>query len=92
MNKDLINLGLMWTAITSTVGAILWMFATFATAAEVDDIKLQVLYGQYYDRLDDLDESLDEGNEELAREYERQMERIRAAICEMDPEWERCDD
>jgi len=92
LNKDLINLGLMWTAITSTVGAILWMFATFATAAEVDDIKLQVLYGQYYDRLDDLDESLDEGNEELAREYERQMERIRAAICEMDPEWERCDD
>ena len=92
MNKELINLGLMWTAITTTVGAILWMFATFATAAEVDDIKLQVLYGQFYDRLDDRDESRDEGNEELAQEYERQMERIRAAICEMDPEWERCDD
>ena len=92
MNKDLINLGLMWTAITSTVGAILWMFATFATAAEVDDLKLQDLYAQYYDRHDDRDDSSDEGTEEIAREYDRQPERIRAAICEMHPEWERCDD
>ena len=48
-------------------------------------------YGQYYDRLDDRDESLAEGNHELAAEYERQMERLKAKICEHDPEWERCD-
>ena len=92
MNKELINLGLMWTAITTTVGAVLWMFATFATAAEVDDIKLEIAYGQFYDRLDDYEEALDEGREELAEEYRRRMERLRAQICEKDPEWERCDD
>lgn len=92
MNKELINLGLMWTAITTTVGAVLWMFATFATAAEVDDIKLEIAYGQFYDRLDDYEEALDEGRDELAEEYRRRMERLRAKICEKDPEWERCDD
>jgi len=90
--KQWINLGLMWTAITSTIAAVLWMFTTFATAAEVDDIKPSIAYGQYYDRLDDYDEALEEGNMELAREYERQMERLKAQICEQDPEWERCDD
>ena len=90
--KQWINLGLMWTAITSTIAAVLWMFTTFATAAEVDDIKLSIAYGQYYDRLDDYDEAVAEGNHELAREYARQMERLKAQICEQDPEWERCED
>ncbi len=84
-------MGLIWTAITSTVGAVLWMFATFASASEVEDIKLQIAYNAYYDRLDDYEESLDEGREELAEEYRRQMERLRAQICERDPEWERCE-
>lgn len=92
MNPGLINVGLMWTAITTTVGAVLWMFTTFATAAEVSEVKLNIAYGQYYDRLDDYEEALDEGREELAREYKRQMERLKAEICEQDPEWERCDD
>ena len=84
---DKINIG----AIAATASAVLWMFATFASASEVEEIKLAVLYGQYYDRLDDYDESLAEGNERLAEEYARQMERIKAQICEMDPEWERCE-
>lgn len=92
MNKELINMGLIWTAITSTIGAVLWMFATFASAAEVDDIRLQIAYNAYYDRLDDYDEALAEGNEDLAKEYERIMEKLKAKICKMDPEWERCEE
>lgn len=87
-----INLGLIWAAITTTVTAVLWMFATFASAAEVNEIKLDIAYGQFYDRLDDYEEALDEGREELAAEYLRQMERLRATICRSDPEWERCKD
>ena len=90
MNK--INLGLIWTAITSTVAAVLWMLSTFASAAEVNEIKLDIAYGQFYDRLDDYEEALDEGRDELAAEYKRQMERLRAKICHEDPEWERCKD
>ena len=88
MNK--INVGLIWTAITSTVAAVLWMLSTFASAAEVNELKLDIAYGQFYDRLDDYEEALDEGREELAAEYLRQMERLRATICAKDPEWERC--
>jgi len=91
MKPGIINLGLLWGAITATVTAVLWMFATFATAAEVGEIKLDIAYGQYYDRLDDYEEALDEGRHELADEYERQMERLKAKICEEDPQWERCD-
>lgn len=88
MNK--INIGLIWAAITTTITAVLWMFATFASAAEVSEIKLDIAYGQFYDRLDDYEEAMDEGREELAAEYLRQMERLRATICHEDPEWERC--
>lgn len=79
------------TLISATAGAVIWMFATFASSAEVDQIKIDIAYGQYYDRLDDYDEAVSEGNDELAEEYKRQMERLKAVICEHDPEWERCD-
>jgi hypothetical protein len=85
---DKINFGL----ITLTAGAMVWIFTTFASAAEVDEIKLDIAYGQFYDRLDDYDEAVSEGNEALAAEYKRQMERLKAKICEADPEWERCDE
>lgn len=78
------------TLISGVALGLIWMYSTFASAAEVEEIKLAVLYGQYYDRLDDYDESVDEGNTPLAEEYKRQMERIKAQICELDPAWERC--
>lgn len=85
---DKLNFGL----ISMTAGAVIWMFTTFASASEVEEIHLDISYGQFYDRLDDYDEALEEGNESLAKEYKRQMERLKAKICEADPEWERCDD
>lgn len=91
MNWKYINLALIWAAITTTVSAILWMQSSFASSEEVNNLKLEIAYGQYYDRLDDYEEALDEGREELAQEYLRRMERLRATICEEDPEWERCD-
>lgn len=77
---------------SATAAAVLWMFTTFATADEVDELKLDIAYGQFYDRLEDYNDALDDGNQELADEYRRQLERIRAKICEGDPNWERCDD
>lgn len=85
-------MSLIWGAITGTVTAVLWMFATFASAAEVDAIRMDIAYGQYYDRLDDYEEALDEGRQELANEYKRQMERLKAQICKKDPDWKRCKD
>ena len=91
-----VNVGLVWTAITTTVTAMLWAFSTFAKAEDVQRdltaIEVDVAYGQFYDRLDDYEEALDEDRLELADEYLRQMERLRAKICAVDPEWERCDD
>jgi hypothetical protein len=98
-----INIGSIWTMLTGAVLCVVYMFNTFATAEdlkeqaeelkqEVGNLELSISYGQFYDRLDDRDEAEVEENEELAKEYERQMERLKAKICEDDPEWERCDD
>jgi len=87
--------------IVGTALGIVYMFNTFATAADVEDkissvedriggLELSISYGQYYDRLDNRDAAIDENNNGLAEEYERQMERLKAKICEDDPEWERC--
>ena len=85
---DKLNLGL----ISVTAAAVVWMFTQFASAAEVEDLKIELAYGQFYDRLDDYEEAQAEGRDELANEYKRQMERLKAKICEADPKWERCKD
>jgi len=96
MKIEQLNMGTIWTMMTGLVLMVMYMFNTFATAADVEEkvtqLELIINYGQYYDRLDDFDEAMVEGNIKLAEEYQRQMERIKANICEEDPEWERCDD
>jgi translation initiation factor IF-2 len=93
---DKINVGTIWTILAGCVAGVVFMFNTFARASEVqqkfEHLELDIAYGQFYDRLDDYEEALGEEREELAKEYLRQMERLRAKICELDPEWERCDD
>lgn len=103
MNLTNINFSSIWAMLVGTALAITYMFTHFASGEEVDDLKelmikqniaqdVRAAYGQYYDRLDDFDEAEAEGNDDLAKEYARQMEGLRALICENDKEWERCDD
>jgi hypothetical protein len=96
LRLDMINLGTVWAILAGCVAGVVFIFTEFARAEDVnkkfESLELDLAYGQYYDRLDDYDEAVDEGNQQLAAEYLRQMERLRATICEHDPEWERCDD
>ena len=85
---DKLNFGL----IALTASGVVFMFTTFASAGELNQLKTDIAYGQYYDRLDDYEEAIAEGRDELANEYKRQMERLKAAICEEDPKWERCEE
>lgn len=91
-----LNIGSVWAIVVGLVAAVVFVFNEFARAEDVNlkfgALELDIAYGQYYDRLDDYDEAVSEGNLDLAAEYRRQMERLRAKICESDPEWERCDD
>lgn len=58
---------------------------------KLEEQQLRTAYGQYYDRLDDYEEALAEDRTRLAAEYLRQMEMLASEICELDPEWERCE-
>ena len=91
MKIDLAS-GLNFALAGMTATAVIWMYATFATAAEVDDLKLQILYGQFYDRLDDYEEELSEDDHDSAERLRRELLRIKAQICEKDPEWDYCDE
>ena len=92
MKLEHINVGSIWMMLTGTVLAVVYMFTTFVTAAEFNQFSVEVYYGQYYERLEDWQRAIDSGNDDYANELERQLERLRAKICEEDPEWERCDD
>lgn len=84
------TLNLAWAGAVAT--AFIWITTTFATASEVNDLRLQLLYGQFYDRLDDYEEERDQGDFESAERLRRELIRIKAQICEEDPEWEYCDE
>lgn len=84
------TLNLAWAGAVAT--AFIWITTTFATASEVNDLKLQLLYGQFYDRLDDYEEEAAENDEASAERLRRELIRIKAQICEQDPHWEYCDE
>jgi hypothetical protein len=67
------------------------MFTTFVTASEFQDFQTDIFYLQFYELLEKRDRAAEDGRDDLAEELSRQLERIKAKICEDDPEWERCD-
>ncbi len=86
-----INMGTIWTMLAGTVVAVVYMFTNFVSAADFDEFKVDIYYGQFYDLLERFEDAVDDDRPELAGEFERQMERLKAKICEGDPEWERCE-
>lgn len=76
--------------IAGTVIAVVYMFTNFVTAATFSEFQIVVYYDSYYALLERRNDARDAGNDAYAEELERQMERVKAKICEDDPEWERC--
>jgi len=87
---DKINLGSIWTMLAGTVLAVAYMFSNFVTANDFADFKTDINYGLYYELLEKHEKAVAEDRDEFARELDRQMEKIKAKICEDDPEWKRC--
>jgi Rod binding domain-containing protein len=85
-------MGVIWAMITGTAVSIVYMFNTFVSAATFNDFQTDIYYSQFYELLEKKADAEDEGRDGLADELARQMERLKAKICEEDPEWERCNE
>ena len=85
-----INIGSIWTMIAGTAVAVVYMFSNFVSMTEFNDLYSNVMYDSYYELLDQRDVAEEKGKDDLARELGRQMERLKAKICKIDPNWERC--
>lgn len=84
------TLNLVWAGAVAT--SFIWITTTFATASEVEDLKMELLYGVFWDRLDDYEEESAEGDSQSAERLRRELQRILATICENDPEFDYCDE
>ena len=85
------------TNMITAVGATLVILGSAFAGIQVADsryapmsVATELQYKSFYDYLEKAEKARAAGNEALAREYERQMERLKAQICKQDPAWERC--
>ncbi len=86
-----LNISGIWTMLAGTVVAVVYMFTTFVTVAQFEDLSVEVYYAQFYDTIDRLRDARSADESEYSLELERRLERLKAKICDIEPEWERCD-
>ena len=100
------NPTLLYSMFTGIVVAIVFAFTTFAKSSDLDrlaaehsnmvtseefnEFSIEVYYRSYYETLDRIYHARANGQDALAQELERRLEQIRAKICALEPEWERC--
>lgn len=100
------NPTLLYSMFTGIVVAIVFAFTTFAKSSDLDrlaaehsnlvttqqfnEFSIEVYYRSFYDTLDRIFHAKANGQDELAVELERRLEQIKAKICALEPEWERC--
>lgn len=85
-----VNIGSIWTMIVGTAAAVVYMFSNFVSFNEFNSLYVNVMYDSFYELLDQRADATEDGNEDLARELGRRMEQLKAKICKIDPDWERC--
>lgn len=78
--------------LAGTAVAVAYMFNSFVTFSDFNELSVEVYYAQFYDTIDRLKHAQDDGELEYSRELGRRLERLKAKICKIEPEWERCDD
>jgi len=91
MRLEKLNISGIWTMLAGTVVAVVYMFTTFVTVADFNELSVEVYYSQFYDTIDRLRDAESNGENDYALELKRRLERLKAKICEIEPEWERCD-
>lgn len=88
VKASVINMGLMWTAVTTTVGAVLWMFSTFASAADVQKIEYRLLKQE----IRDIRRELKSEDDPRVREYlEDDLQDAIDELCLIAPEDRECE-
>lgn len=81
-------MGTIWTMITGTVIAVMYMMTTFVKTSDFEDYIVEDFYNKYYEIEDALEV---EDDEDDIRRLKRSMARLKAKICAIEPEWEECD-
>lgn len=92
-------LGLLGGGIFAAVSSIIWIYATFALASDLEDhehdaeqrmldTEVRIAKGQYYDRVDDLEETQAEGRD--TDDLEAEIDDLLSFICENEPTWPKC--
>lgn len=84
------NLGINAAVIALTASAIVYVFTNFVTIAEFQSVTVELLYDQYYKTIERINTAQKAGERNYEAELKQRLEKLRAKICEVEPEWERC--
>lgn len=62
----------------------------YAAASDVQNLALDIYYGQFFDHLDRIKKARDQRDLDELRTYTRQAQRVLAKICHDEPDFEYC--
>lgn len=88
--KGLINIGMIWTVLAGTAGGMVYVSNAYVSTVQFKQFAVEIYYDQYYEVEDRIRRALEEEDFERARELGRRLERLRAKICDVEPQWVRC--
>lgn len=86
-SAKLIDRGLVWTMITGTAVALVWIFNNFVSASDFNELASELYIEKYYTLEDALEDEDEQGDIDR---IERDMKRLKLKICRIEPQWEEC--
>lgn len=77
--------------IGSIYGGLVAADSRYVQTSQFEQYAVEDFYDKFYEAEDRKLEAEESGDDKAAREAQRTMERLKAKICHIDPDWERCD-
>lgn len=82
-----LNLALLWTVLTATMGSSLWIYNNIAWASDVNRIESRLIKRDLRDLRRELE---GESDPEERSDIEREIEELLDDLCQIEPEYREC--
>lgn len=81
-----LNLALLWTVLTATMGSSLWIYNNIAWASDVNRIEARLIKRD----LRDLRREMENADAEDRADIQREVEELLDDLCQIEPEYREC--
>lgn len=90
--KILAIVGTIFALLATAWGGTTVLDNRYVAASELKSLSVEIFYREFWDAEERLRDAKERGDQQAIKDQQHRLERLKAKICSIEPNWQRCGD